>query len=124
MDNYIGPIEIKFLNKKKGRGIIATRSISKGDIILVEKPLGCAGFDEKEETSVAYEVNWETYVHSKHDHVRLCRYLVEMLPKMSAVNLYRLSLLCRGTRYTNKVKAETPKMDVFRYDELPSHIKS
>ena len=37
VEDYIGDIEIKWISKAKGRGIVATRNIKQGELVLVEK---------------------------------------------------------------------------------------
>ena len=116
MEDYYGPIEVKY-SKGKGRGIFLTTSVKRGTVIIVEKPFLSVQTNDihKRRTSVdltAFDLQ-SRRAYSATDE-ELLHQILETA-KIYKPSLPRLSLLYDGSAFNNIL----PEMDVFRHDNHP-----
>eukprot|EP01084_Bolivina_argentea_P106777 190998_1 len=118
--NYYNDIKIKYINKSKGRGIVATSNMKRGERILMEK---CIAFGLKNKKHFSASIDLEKSKYNRGSHIGLTQNMIEMYMNGTVVDRYRISLLHAGAEYSkDKNKTNIPKLEVFKYYELPDYI--
>eukprot|EP01083_Nonionella_stella_P067599 178908_1 len=116
--NYYDDIKIKYINKTKGRGIVSTSYLKKGQRILMET---CTAFGLSDK-HFSSNVNTSKMTHKGTSKSNLIQNMVEIYLNGNTVDKYRLSLLHSGHRADKNIN-NIPQMNVFKYYELPKDVK-
>eukprot|EP00485_Elphidium_margaritaceum_P008648 CAMPEP_0202706680 /NCGR_PEP_ID=MMETSP1385-20130828/19070_1 /ASSEMBLY_ACC=CAM_ASM_000861 /TAXON_ID=933848 /ORGANISM="Elphidium margaritaceum" /LENGTH=509 /DNA_ID=CAMNT_0049365207 /DNA_START=66 /DNA_END=1595 /DNA_ORIENTATION=- len=118
--NYYDYVKIKYISATKGRGIVATEDVKRGQRILMEK---CIAIGVKDAKHRAFAINVEQKRTAKGSQINLVHDLIQIYMNGTAVDRYRISLLHSGRDFSkNKNKENVPTIDMFRYYQLPQGI--
>eukprot|EP01083_Nonionella_stella_P017678 49516_1 len=134
IESFYGNIEIQYMNKDRGRGVVATKDIKKDEIICVEQ----AAFYEVHGT-VAIRYGNMNNMNQLSRMVKIHTFTKQLLnyiyhnnceyDNQSILMRYRLSQLCGykmnddGSEYDVNAM-NVPDIDLFRYEQLPSNISN
>lgn len=120
LEDYFGPIRIG-QSAGKGRGVLASEDISRGELILVEKPFVTTdvlpvGGTSLSDTGVTYQiptVDLQTRTAYSAENEKLIFSVIEKAKGCKA-HAARLSVLYDGTNSNDRI---IPSVDFFRYDD-------
>jgi tetratricopeptide (TPR) repeat protein len=115
LENFYGPLEIKWLGSK-GRGIVLTRDVAAGELLLVEKAF-VYRLDQGVDKSIHFSpsVNFETNRYDKPSAHLMKTDLVALASKDPKANSL-LALLAHDIKVPNVI---VPHMDWFRSNVFP-----
>ena len=115
IENYFSSsIKIKYINNKKGRGVVAKKNIKKGEIILSEK---CTTFGHVNPEKLSAVVDHRINEAFRPSTINLIQNIVDIYSNGQDIDKYRISLLYHGQKYSKK-QIITPKMKIFKTDEV------
>lgn len=120
IDNfYSTSINIKYISNKKGRGVVATADIQKGEVVLSEKCIASGDVNISKMCSV---LDHRTMIMYWPSTLNLINNIVDTFRDGTDVKKYMIALLHKGDSYHRK-KTVVPKMSMFRVSRLPKHVK-
>eukprot|EP01083_Nonionella_stella_P019635 54536_1 len=113
IEDYISSsIAVEYINDVKGRGVVATEDIKKGQVILIEKCTAFGGvYPDKMCGMMDHRLN-EAFLPSK---VSLIQNIVDIYTNGKDIDKYKISLLYSGDKYS-KNSVIVPRMELFKTD--------
>eukprot|EP01083_Nonionella_stella_P070302 188002_1 len=116
--DFVGALSIQWINNKKGRGIVATKDIKSGDVVLIEKVFAKGKYTNNQCSK--RDVLVMNIVQKIYPHLQMDGF--ECNP--SLLNAKRIQCLYNGGCYDDDTSNKwVPQMDLFKYNMDSKDIK-